>query len=156
MSAEPQRPSPPPPPPPPPPAPPHAIAPYYQRPVYPTPQTPVGRSEGRTVLSLLFAIFGLLLAMTGALLAVLAFFTDSGGLLNALLLGFPAMIFGAIAYFLGRSGVARIAESPSTRGGRATAVAGWVIGAVTTAVGAIVMLTWIVLLLIANYGPPPA
>jgi hypothetical protein len=123
--------------------------------MYSAPPTPVGRSEGRTVMSLLLAIFGLLLAMTGSLLAVLAFVTENGDLLNALLLGFPAMIFGAIAYFLGRSGVARIAESPSTRGGRATAVAGWVIGAVTTAIGAVVTLIWIVLLLIASYGPPP-
>ena len=106
--------------------------------------------------SLLLAVFGLLIAMTGALIAVLAFFTENGDLLNALLLGFPAMISGAIAYFLGRSGVARIAESPSTRGGRSTAVAGWVIGTITTAVGAIVTLTWIVLVLLANNPPPPA
>ena len=106
-------------------------------------------------MSLLLAIFGLLIAMTGALVSLLAFFTENGDLLNGLLLGFPAMILGAIAYFLGRSGVARIVESPSTLGGRATAVAGWVIGAVSTAVGAVVTLTWIVLFLIANYGPPP-
>ena len=123
--------------------------------MYPVPVTPVGRSEGRTVLSLLLAVFGLLLALTGGLLSVLAFFTFNGDLLNALLLGFPAMIFGAIAYFLGRSGVARIAESPSTRGGGSTAVAGWVIGIITTALGAIVTLTWIVLVLLANNPPPP-
>jgi hypothetical protein len=135
--------------------PPHAIAPYYQRPMYPAPPTPAGRTEGRSVMSLLLAIFGLLIAMTGALVSLLAFFTENGDLLNGLLLGFPAMILGAIAYFLGRSGVARIVESPSTLGGRATAVAGCVIGAVSTAVGAVVTLTWIVLFLIANYGPPP-
>lgn len=94
--------------------------------------------------------------MTGALIALLAFFTENGDFLNALLLGFPAMILGAIAYFLGRSGVARIVDSPSTRGGRATAVAGWVIGTICSAVGAVVTLIWIVLFLIANFGPPPA
>jgi len=123
--------------------------------MYPAPPTPQGRTEGRSVVSLLLAIFGLLISMTGGLLALLGFLTENGDLLNALLLGFPAMILGVIAYFLGRSGVARIVESPSTRGGRATAVAGWVIGAVTTAVGAVVTLTWIVLFLIANFGPPP-
>lgn len=124
--------------------------------MYPAPPSPAGRSETRTILSLLLAILGLLLAMTGGLLALLAFFTASGDLLNALLLGFPAMIVGVIAYFLGRSAVARIKESPATLGGRPTAVAGWIIGAVTTAVGASVTLLWIVLFLIANFGPPPA
>ena len=123
--------------------------------MYPAP-SPAGRSEARTVASLLLAILGLLLAMTGGVIALLAFVTGNGDLLNALLLGLPAMILGAIAYFLGRSAVARIAESPSTRGGRATAVAGWVIGAVCSAFGAVVGLTWIVLFLVANYGPPPA
>ena len=94
--------------------------------------------------------------MTGGFIAVLAFFTFNGDLLNALLLGFPAMILGAIAYFLGRSGVARIAESPATRGGRSTAVAGWVIGIISTALGAVVTLIWIVLVLLANNPPPPA
>jgi hypothetical protein len=134
---------------------PHAVAPYYPRPMYPAPPAPAGRSEARTVLSLLLAIVGLLLTMTGALLAVLAFFTENGDLLNALLLAFPAMIIGVIAYFLGKSAIARIKESPATLGGRPTAVAGWVIGAVTTALGATVTLVWIVLFLIANFGPPP-
>jgi hypothetical protein len=123
--------------------------------MYPPPSTPAARTEGRSVAALLLGVLGLLMAMTGGLIALLAFVTANGDLLNALLFGFPAMIVGAIAYFLGRSGVARVAESPSTRGGRATAVAGWVIGVISTAVGAIVTLTWIVLLLIANYGPPP-
>jgi hypothetical protein len=135
--------------------PPHAVAPYYQRQMYPAPPAPAGRSEARTVLSLLLAIVGLLLTMTGALLALLAFFTENGDLLNALLLAFPAMIVGVIAYFLGKSAIARIKESPATLGGRPTAVAGWVIGAVTTALGATVTLVWIVLFLIANFGPPP-
>jgi hypothetical protein len=117
---------------------------------------PPGRSEARTILSLLLAIFGLVVAMTGGLLALVAFFTLNGDLLNALLLGFPAMIMGVIAYFLGRSAIARIKESPGMLGGRPTAVAGWVIGAVTTAAGAVVTLVWIVLFLVANFGPPPS
>lgn len=123
--------------------------------MFPTPPRPAGRTEGRTVVSLLLAIFGLLISMTGVLIALLAFITANGDLLNALLLGLPAMLGGVIAYFLGRSAIAHIAESPATLGGRSTAVAGWVIGAITTAVGAVVTLSWIVLFLIANFGPPP-
>ncbi len=136
--------------------PPQAIAPYYQLPMYPAPPAPAGRSEARTIISLLLAIFGLVLAMAGSLFGLLAFFTLNGDLLNALLLGLPAIIMGVVAYFLGKSAIARITESPATLGGRPTAVAGWVIGAVTTAVGATVTLVWIVLFLIANFGPPPA
>jgi len=123
--------------------------------MYPAPPAPAGRSEARTILSLLLAILGLLLTMTGGLLALVAFFTANGDLLNGLLLGLPAMIVGVVAYFLGKSAISRIKESPATLGGRPTAVAGWVIGAVTTAAGATVTLAWIVLFLIANYGPPP-
>ena len=93
--------------------------------------------------------------MTGVLGALIALVTANGDLLNALLLGLPGMIGGVIAYFLGKSAIARIAESPTTLGGRPTAVAGWVIGAISTATGAVVSLVWIVLFLIANFGPPP-
>jgi hypothetical protein len=123
--------------------------------MFPAPPAPTGRSEARTILSLLLAILGLLLAMIGGLVALLAFFAANGDLLNALLLGLPAMIVGVVAYFLGRSAISRINESPATLGGRPTAVAGWVIGTVSTAAGATVTLVWIVLFLIANYGPPP-
>ena len=132
------------------------MGPYYGRPAFPVPPRPTGRTESRTVVSLLLAIFGLLVALTGVLVALLAFFTANGELLNALLLGLPAMVGGVIAYFLGKSAISRIAESPATLGGRATAVAGWVIGALSTAAGAVVTLIWIVLFLIANFGPPPA
>ena len=65
-------------------------------------------------------------------------------------------IAGPVAFFLGKSAVGRIAVSPQTLGGRSTAVAGWVIGAVGTAAGAAIFLIWWVLVLIANFGPPPA
>lgn len=136
--------------------PPHAIAPYYQRPYYPAPAPPSGRTEGRTLASLLLAVFGLLVGMTGILLAVLGLLTLNGPLLNALLLGLVGMALGALAYFLGKSAISRIAEEPTTKGGRPTAVAGWVIGSVSAAFGALSTLVWIVLFLIANFGPPPA
>lgn len=131
------------------------ILPYYGRPIYPAPPRPTGRTEGRTIASLLLAIFGLLIAMTGVLGALIALVTANGDLLNALLLGLPGIVGGVLAYFLGKSAIARIAESPTTLGGRPTAVAGWVIGAISTATGAVVTLAWIVLFLIANFGPPP-
>jgi len=89
------------------------------------------------------------------LLGVIALLTGLGELLNFLALGLPAMILGPVAYFLGRSAVSRIAASPQTLGGRSTAVAGWVMGAAGTAAGAIVFLIWLVLVLLANFGPPP-
>ena len=119
------------------------------------PPAPTGRSETRTLVSLLLAIGGLIVGMIGLFLGGLAFLVGSGALLNGLLLGLPAMISGPIAYFLGRSAINRIAESPDKLGGRSTAVAGWVIGAVTTAIGAGATLAWIVLVLVANFGPPP-
>ena len=131
------------------------MAPYYGRPIYPAPPRPAGRTEGRSIASLLLAIFGLLITMTGVLGALIALVTANGDLLNALLLGLPGMVGGVLAYFLGKSAIARIAESPTTLGGRPTAVAGWVIGAISTATGAVVTLVWIVLFLIANFGPPP-
>lgn len=123
--------------------------------MYPGPQRPTGRTEGRTIASLLLAIFGLLLAMASILGALLALVTENGDLYNTLLLGVPAMAGGVLAYFLGKSAIARIAESPTTLGGRSTAVAGWVIGTVSTAAGAVVTLVWLVLALIALDGPPP-
>ena len=90
------------------------------------------------------------------LLGVIALLTGLGELLNFLALGLLAMILGPVAYFLGRSAVSRIAASPQTLGGRSTAVAGWVMGAVGTAAGAIVFLIWFVLVLVAVFGPPPS
>jgi hypothetical protein len=124
--------------------------------MYPAPPPPAGRTEGRTFVSLLLALFGLLIGLVGLLLGGLAVVVSNGDLLNGLLLGLPAMVCGPIAYFLGRSAISRIKESPTTLGGQPTAVAGWVIGAVGTALGALSTLTWLVLLLIANFGPPPA
>lgn len=74
------------------------------------------------------------------------------GLLLGLPLGIPGMALGPLAYFLGKSAVGRIDESKGELGGRSTAVAGWVIGAIATAVGAAVTLVWFVLLLIDISG----
>jgi len=70
-------------------------------------------------------------------------------------LGIPGLTLGPLAYFLGKSSVRRIAESKGTLRGRTTAVAGWIMGLIATAVGAAVTLVWFVLLLI-NIAPPPS
>ena len=123
--------------------------------MYPAPPAPAGRTEKRALASLIISTVALLLAMVVFLLGVIALLTGLGELLNFLVLGLAAMILGPIAYVLGRSAISRIAESPQTLGGRSTAVAGWIMGAAGTAAGAIVFLIWFVLVLLANFGPPP-
>jgi len=121
--------------------PPQAIPPYYGRPAYPPPSPQTGRTEGRVLASLSLSLLGLLLGLTGLLLAFW--------------LAVPALVLGPVAYFLGKSGITRIGESKGALGGRGIAAAGWVIGVVAMAVGAAVTLIWLVLLLVANFGPPP-
>ena len=64
------------------------------------------------------------------------------------------MALGALAYFLGKSAVGRIDESKGELGGRSTAVARWVIGAIAAAVGSAVTLAWFVLVLLSLSGSP--
>ena len=116
--------------------PPPPAAPPYGYPAYPPPPRPIAphaRSDGRATASLLAGIAGLLLVA----------------------LGLPGLTLGPLAYFLGKSSVKRIADSKGTLGGRSTAVAGWVMGLIATAVGAAVTLVWFVLLLI-NIAPTPS
>ena len=108
-------------------------APPYQYPAYPPPPRPVAqqaRTDGRATASLLAGISGLLLVP----------------------LGVPGLTLGPVAYFLGRSAISRIEASRGTVGGRSTAVAGWVMGLIATAVGAAVTLVWFILLLL-NIAP---
>lgn len=92
-----------------------------------------GRTDNRALVSMLAGIFGLLLSF----------------------LGVPALILGPIAYFLGKSSVGRIQDSKGELGGRSTAVAGWVMGVVATAFGAIVSLVWLTVGLVVVFGRPP-
>ena len=66
------------------------------------------------------------------------------------------LVLGPLAYFLGKSALGRIDESKGQIGGRSTAVAGWVIGVAATAIGAVVSLVWLILILVATFGTPPA
>jgi hypothetical protein len=93
-----------------------------------------GRSDNRALVSVMAGIFGLLLVF----------------------LGLPGLVLGPIAYFLGRSSVRRIQESNGQLGGRSTAVAGWVMGVVATALGAIVSLVALTWYLVQKFGLPPA
>lgn len=139
--------------------PPHAIAPYYQRPMYsayPVPAARAGRTEGRAFAALVLSVTGLVLGLLGFGLAAIGLLTQVSELIANLILGFPAMILGPVAYFLGKSAISRMAASPGTLGGRSIAITGWVLGAASTAVGATATLIWFVVLLVAAFGPPPA
>jgi hypothetical protein len=135
--------------------PPHAIAPYYRQPVYLAPPFPSSRIEGRVLGSLLASTIGLLLDLIGLLSVGAAFAFQVADFLNGLSLGVPALVLGPLGYFLGKSAVGRIAESQSALGGKGSAVAGWVIGIVATALGAAATLTLLVLVLLSVFGTPP-
>jgi hypothetical protein len=109
------------------------IAPYYPPPAYPPPG--LGRSapvDGRAITSLAASILGILVGLP---------------------FGLPGLALGPFGYFTGRAALARIDSSAGSVGGRSLAVTGWVLGAVATAVGAVVSLFWLVLLLIAISAP---
>ena len=135
--------------------PPQAIAPYYRPPVYLAQPAPAVRLEGRVLVSLLASTIGLILAVIGLLSVGTAFALQVAEFLNGLYLGVPALVLGPLGYFLGKSAVGRIAESQGALGGTGSAVAGWVIGIVATALGAAATLTLLVLLLLSVFGPPP-
>jgi hypothetical protein len=63
------------------------------------------------------------------------------------------MVLGTVAYFLGRSSVSRIDSSQGRLGGRGVAVAGWVFGVVSMAIGSVVTLVWVVVVLVATAEP---
>jgi hypothetical protein len=67
-------------------------------------------------------------------------------------IGLPGLVLGPIAYFLGKSATSRIDSSTGELGGRGTAAAGWVMGAVAMAIGAVVTLVWFIVFLIAISG----
>jgi hypothetical protein len=114
-------------------APPPAVAPYHPPPAYPPPS--LGRAapaDGRAITSLALAVLGIVLGLP---------------------FGLPGLVLGAVAYFTGKAALARIDESNGTIGGRSLASAGWVLGVVATAIGAIVSLTWLVVLLVVISAP---
>ena len=106
---------------------------WYPPPSYPPPRiTASGSTDGRAVASLITAIAGIVLGLP---------------------VGIPGMVLGTVAYFLGRSSVSRIDSSQGRLGGRGVAVAGWVFGVVSMAIGSVVTLVWVVVVLVATAEP---
>ena len=142
---------------PPPPTPGRASAPWFPPPTYPPPQPPARRQGGdrNAAVSLSAGTFGIVLALAATFILVLGFAMALPPLAVALgvALSPPGMILGPIAYFVGKAAVRRIDESKGALGGRGTAVAGWVLGVIATAVAAVVTLVWIVVLLEATSTP---
>ena len=109
------------------------VEPWYPPPTYPPPRVIAsGSTDGRAIASLVTAIAGILLGLP---------------------VGIPGMVFGTVAYFLGRSSVSRIDSSQGKLGGRGVAVAGWVFGVVSMAIGSAVTVVWVVVLLVATAQP---
>lgn len=106
-------------------SPPPAAAPYYPPPAYPPPSQAGTRTEPRALASVLFAVLGLIFGI---------------------LLGLPGMIAGAIAYFVAKNALTRIAESGGSLDGAGTANIGRILGIVTFAVGAVVTLFWLIII----------
>lgn len=109
------------------------VAPYHPPPAYPPPS--LGRAapvDGRAIMSLAVAIIGVAFGLP---------------------FGLPGLVLGAVAYFTGKSAIARIDSSQGALGGRSLAATGWVLGVVATAVGAVVSLVWLVVLLLTVSGP---
>ena len=112
---------------------PAAVAPYHPPPSYPPPVYGRAQSvDSRAVVALVLAIVGLVLGLP---------------------LGIPGLIFGPIAYFMGKSATRRIDASAGALGGRSLAMSAWVLGIVATAAGAIITLIWLVLLLVTVSTP---
>jgi len=95
---------------------------------------PAARSDGGATVSAILGALALVLGLAG---------------------GVPGLVIGPIAYFLGKAAIGRINDSKGALGGRGAAQAGWILGVIATAVGAIVTLVWFVVYLVAIFGPPP-
>ncbi len=110
-------------------SPPPVIAPYHPPPSYPPPSySGSGALDNRAPIALALAVLGLILGLP---------------------LGVPGLVFGPIAYFLGKSAVTRIDVSAGALGGRNMATTAWILGMVATAVGAVVSLIWLVVFLVS-------
>jgi hypothetical protein len=115
---------------------PGVVSSYYPPPPYPPPQYgETKRLDNRASISLALAVAGLLLALP---------------------LGIPGLIFGPIAYFMGRAAVSRIDAAAGGLDGSNVAKVGWVLGIVATAVGAVISLIWLVVYLLSVAGIPPS
>ena len=74
---------------------------------------------------------------------------------NPFLIGVPALLLGPAAYFMGKTALTRIDESQGKLGGTPSARAASWIAIAATALGAVSTLLWLVIMLLAIFGPPP-
>jgi hypothetical protein len=115
--------------------PPPVIAPYHPPPSYPPPSySGSGALENRAAIALAVAVVGLILGLP---------------------LGVPGLVFGPIAYFVGKAAGTRIEASAGALGGRNIAKTAWILGIVATAVGAVVSLIWLIIFLVSVSTPTP-
>ena len=114
---------------------PPSILPYFPPPSYPPPSySGTGALDNRSAIALAMAVLGLILRLP---------------------LGVPGLVFGPIAYFMGKSAVTRIDASAGALGGRNIGKAAWILGIAATAIGAVVSLVWLIFLLV-SVSPPAA
>ena len=112
---------------------PPVVAPYHPPPSFPPPTLgKAAAADGQGITSLAVGALGIALGLP---------------------FGLPGLVLGAIAYFMGKAAIRRIDSSSGALGGRSLAGAGWVLGVVATAIGALVSLVWVVVLLVAISGP---
>ena len=113
-------------------------------------------------MALLGLAVGLIGLLAGALVLIFAGGDVAGNYvadapaLNGFAIGIPALVLGAVAYFMGRSAISRIKESQGRLGGTPSARAASWIGVAATIVGAVSTLAWLVIALLGSFGPPPA
>jgi len=109
------------------------IAAYHPPPSYPPPAySATGALDNRAAIALVLAVLGLVLGLP---------------------LGVPGLVLGPIAYFMGKSAVARIDASAGALEGRNFAMTAWILGIVATAAGAVVSLVWLVIILVSVSSP---
>ena len=112
---------------------PPTIAPYHPPPSYPPPAySATGGLDNRAAIALVLAVIGLVLGLP---------------------LGVPGLVLGPIAYFMGKSAVARIEASAGALEGRNFAMTAWILGIVATAAGAVISVVWLVIILVSVSGP---
>jgi hypothetical protein len=109
------------------------IAAYHAPPSYPPPAySSTGALDNRGAIALVLAVLGLVLGLP---------------------LGVPGLVLGPVAYFMGKSAVARIEASAGALEGRNFAMTAWILGIVATAAGAVISLVWLVILLVSVSSP---
>lgn len=130
------------------------------------PAGPYARSDSRATTSLILGGVGIALGVAGLAAGAVVLALAAGDvastyaadlpLLNAFGIGILALVLGPLAYFMGKSALARIAESEGQLGGRPFAQAARFVGIAATIIGAGSTLGWLVIVLLGFFGPPPS